>query len=380
MSETTTAAGRNGHASINGQLYDAARERFLTLPEARQSEFLTALATDKPLQSMNGHGPNTNTAGGDILIPPVTPVAELLTRTFDPLVFLVDGIIARGHLAMLGGRPKSGKSWLGLQLAQAIDTGAPFLGRTTKHARALYIALEDGERRVYQRCQLLRWKPTDAGVLFAVARFDGDGGPGPGVTQIAHWAADYKFIVVDTLIATLSGRANENDNTAMGAIVNELARVAHETDAAILLIHHTGKGAAENVFDTLRGASALRGGYDVGMVLERKQDEREAVLHMESRDVDLTSLTIRQADSGAGWEALGTGAEIKTIRAGRRIVEAIRDHGDGQTAEELATAIGISPQTVRKQLTNAEDRGLVKREKVRREGALKPVDIWFLTG
>lgn len=369
---TTAAAG-----GVNGQLFDAARGRFMALPEARQAEILAGIAADTPL-SVNGHGPGMISPRSELLIPQPRALADLLKQQFDPLSFLVDGILARGHLAMLGGRPKSGKSWLALQLAQAVDTGAPFLGRTTQQGRVLYVALEDGERRVHQRCNLLRWQPQDAAVLFNIARFDGDGGPGPGVAQIAQLATTYQLVIIDTLIATLSGRANENDNTTMGAIVNELARIAHDADSAILLIHHTSKGAAENVFDLLRGASALRGGYDVGMMLERKQNEREALLHLESRDVDCASLTIRQSDNGAGWETLGNGAEIVTIRAGRRIVEAIHEHGEGLTAEELAVAIGTSPQTVRQQLTVAEGNGLVRREKARRSGSGKAPDAWYL--
>lgn len=368
-------AWRNGQhpaASVNDAL-------FAKLSEPEKAVALAHVAQRPPA---NGHGPAAVSAtaalASGVFIPQPKPLADLLDKKFAPLAFLVTSILARGHLAVLGGRPKSGKSWLALQLARAVDLGEMFLGQTTQQARVLYIALEDGERRVYQRSQVLKWQPKAAAVLFDIARFDGDGTVGPGVAQVAHLANNYDLVIVDTLIATLSGRANENDNAAMGAIVNELARVAHETDTAILLVHHTGKGAAENVFDLLRGASAIRGGYDVGMILERKQDEREAVLHMESRDVDLSSMTIRQADNGAGWESLGTGAEIKTIRAGRRIVETIQEHGEGLTAEELATAANITRQAAQKQLNVAEGHRLVRREKMRRGGASKPVDLWYI--
>src|SRR5690606_13611128 len=143
-----------------------------------------------------------------------------------------------------------------------------------------------------------------------------NGQPGPGLAQIEAIIGDYDLVIIDTLIATLSGRISENDNAAMGVIVNELARMAHDYNKTILLVHHMGKGSAENIFDLLRGASALRGAYDVGLLLERKQNEKEAVLHLESRDVDTLTMTIRQAGQGAGWESLGDGSEIANIRAG----------------------------------------------------------------
>ena len=70
-----------------------------------------------------------------------TPGKDLYDRVYPPRQFLIDGILARGNLAMLGGRPKSGKSWLAFQLAQAIDAGMPFLGKATTKTNVLYMAL-----------------------------------------------------------------------------------------------------------------------------------------------------------------------------------------------------------------------------------------------
>lgn len=335
----------------------------------------TALWTEPPAAAKES-GAAIHTEA--LYVPQPKPLLELLGQEFAPLEFLLDGILAKGHLAMLGGRPKSGKSWLTLQLAQAVDEGRSFLGKNTGRGRVLYIALEDGERRVYQRCKVLRWRAKWAAVLFAIANFDGDGVPGPGLAQIAALTAHYDLIIIDTLIATLSSKANENDNTQMGAVVNELARIAHDSNTAILLVHHTGKGQAENVFDLLRGASAIRGGYDVGLVLERKQGEREAVLYMESRDTDLADMTIRHAADGAGWECLGGGAEIFKIRAGRKVVQTLTSHGDGVTAEELAGVMRISYAAVHKQLLNAERDNLVCRRPEDSPDSDKPADLWYL--
>lgn len=318
--------------------------------------------------------------GIDILL-----LSDLLAQEFPPLIWLVDELIAKGHLVMLGGRPKSGKSWLVLQLAQAVDTGREFLGRKVRRGRVLYVPLEDGPRRVYQRCNILKWKPQDTAVSFDIAHFNGNGaGDGPGLKQLAAAAPNYDLIIIDTLIAALNGKANENDNVQMGQVINELARIAHEHDTAVLVVHHTGKGSSESIFDTLRGASALRGGYDVGMILERKQDEREAVLHAESRDVDLSSITIEQAQNGAGWEALGNGAVIQEIRAGRKVVKALQDFelengvDVGATAAQLGEIMGISRSSAYRQLRAAEKRGYVFRKADDTAVGKKKPDLWFL--
>lgn len=351
----------------------------------------TAAAITFP-PSSNGHGANGSGAVPDVsavlhLHP--TSLADLLATYMAPLEWLVEGLVARGQLVLLAGRPKSGKSWLALALAQAIDSGRLFLNRETRRGRVLLVALEDGPRRLRGRVETLGWQPARVDVLFELARLDGDGvNPGPGLVQLAGAAPDYDLIVIDTLIAGLSGRADENSNPAMAAVANELAAIARTSDTTILLIHHTSKATHEDIFHTIRGASALRGSYDAGWVLDRKREEREALLHMESKDADNTTFTIRQAEGGAGWQLLGSGVELGNIRAGRKVVEALQNEGDGVTADELAKTLGITRQAAGKQLRAAEAAGVVRRERQQGgQGLLledgggpprKEADLWFL--
>jgi hypothetical protein len=190
-------------------------------------------------------------------------------------------------------------------------------------------------------------------------------------------ASEYDLIIVDTLIAALSGSVDENSNTEMGAIGGALRNIARQNDAAVLLVHHTGKGAKEDPFATLRGASALRGSYDVGLILERGVDDREALLHIESRDFEGSQLTVRQAADGGGWELLGSGLVMSKIRAGKGVVKALLEHGDGRTKDDLASLMEKDPSSVFRQLQNAEDGGYVIR-KQDPDAAGKPADLWYL--
>ena len=324
-------------------------------------------------------------AGGDIagLSPSSSPMAmrDLLAHQFRPQEFLVDGLFAKGHLVILGGRPKGGKSWLALQLAQCIDTGADFLGRETMQARVLLYALEDGDRRIQQRAMAIDWQPHNADVLFSIANLDdGQGGRGPGVEQIYEYTEEYDLIIVDTLITAMSGRTDERDNSAMGRLINDLATVAHKTDTAILIIHHTGKASnPDDIFATLRGASAIRGGYDVGFVLERKPGEREAILHAESRDLDIRNMTLRQADNGAGWDYVGDAHEIEKVRAGRKVLETMMENdatGDGMTAKQLAELRKVTVATIGRQLNRLEADGYICKQEQPSARMGKEPDVW----
>jgi KaiC/GvpD/RAD55 family RecA-like ATPase len=342
---------------------------FSQLTEAQQAAALAYVATQDPTAA-------TPAAATPLL---VESFADLVAQDFPPQQFLVDGLIPAGQLVMLGGRGKAGKSWLVLQLVAAVDRGILFLGKPTKRGKVLYLALEDGRRRMNQRPKVLRWQPSPAvDISFRVANFD-HGGDGLGHIRQAIADKRYDLVVIDTLIKTLSAAADENSNTEMAAICNELADMAHDSGAAIVIVHHTSKVKTENPFDNLRGASAIRNAYDVGLLLRREHNQREATLHVESRDFDVDDMTIKQADNGAGWEYLGDAAVGVALAAGRIGVADLLAAGDGSTTAEIAAAVNKSVQSVRGTMNTAAKHFLVVNKPEKDDTGKKSVDRWYLT-
>ncbi len=298
--------------------------------------------------------------------------AALYARTHVPRLFVVDGLIKQGDLALLAGRPKSGKSFLLLQLAQAIDSGTAFLGRGTTYQAVLYLALEDGERRIHERLHARTWTPSRTGFAFGLLPL-GDGGMG----QIEATIDGFDVIVIDTLRAACGADADENDNAKMGGIVQRLADVAHRMTKTIVVSHHTRKGEAEDAFELIRGAGAIRAAYDLGILLQRKTGESEATLKIESRDIEAEDMTIR-FEGATGWSYEGNGARIEDIRAGRRVVAALREMGDDKTVEEIAENLKVSANAAGQQLRAAEKDGKVARQPSSDSGGRKPRDLWRL--
>jgi hypothetical protein len=86
--------------------------------------------------------------------------ADLDAEQFDPLEFAVDGLVPEG-LGILVGPPKLGKSWLVGDIGLSVAGGGIALNtiRATKRP-VLYLALEDGKRRLQSRSRLiLRGQP-----------------------------------------------------------------------------------------------------------------------------------------------------------------------------------------------------------------------------
>src|SRR5262249_33618279 len=80
--------------------------------------------------------------------------------TFPPLRFVLPGLIPEGA-SLLVSRPKLGKSWLVLDLAIATAGGLFILGFKPSPGAVLYLALEDGRRRLQRR--MTKLLPTSSG-------------------------------------------------------------------------------------------------------------------------------------------------------------------------------------------------------------------------
>jgi AAA domain len=146
--------------------------------------------------------------------------------TFPPLNYLLPGLIPDG-LTLLVARPKLGKSWLALDIAIAAASGRLVLGDLKPaQGEVLYLALEDGPRRLQRR--LTKLLPTfsgtwPAGLTFATKWSRSDQG---GLADIENWiksAKNPRLIVVDTMAqfrkpASGQGNTYQEDYNAGAAL------------------------------------------------------------------------------------------------------------------------------------------------------------------
>ena len=91
----------------------------------------------------------------------IRTAAEVMRATTGPAKYCVESRVPCG-LVIIGGRPKSRKSWYALQLAIAKAAGGRFMGVSTPAGRVLFIALEDNDRRMRQRLEFFGLTPETA--------------------------------------------------------------------------------------------------------------------------------------------------------------------------------------------------------------------------
>lgn len=224
---------------------------------------------------------------------------DLFALDLAPPAMIAPGLIAAG-LNIIGGNPKSGKSWAALQLAHAVATGSYFLGVKVSQGRALYMALEDTRYRLKHRMQGVSLSPTPL-LEFATESQTLARGGFAAVDDYLAERGDVKLVVIDTLArvkdtAVGGGNAYENDSQ-LGAALQGLA---FSGDIALVVVHHMSKAGNKDFLLSLSGSAGLPGAADVVMGLERRRNESDAKLHITGRDLEEKIMHITW--TAKGWQ------------------------------------------------------------------------------
>ena len=324
----------------------------------------------------NGYAPPEDVAATAPFLRALS-LADLDRMEFPPTRWVVDELIPAGALVLVVGRPKAGKSLLAVDLAASVALGDTFLDRATAHGAVALAPAEDAFSLVRDRL----WTRLGAERAAPLYVIPADGSLDQSIRlddprsfeQLAALIGLLKpaVLILDPL-RELHHR-KENDADEMAALLRPLRQLAHETDTAIILIHHRNKHASDPTLAT-RGSSAITGGVDVVITLERSDEgdddaddsltpDQVLTLRVEGRYGPRKRLAARLG-VGLRWHATTTRAD-DDLSAADRIRRHLEVTGEELTADELVEATGVAKRTVQNTLTE-----LVKRPaRVLRHGA-----------
>jgi hypothetical protein len=172
--------------------------------------------------------------------------AELsLIPDFD---YLVDGLIPSGGMISIFGASASGKTFLALDIARAIETGVEWRGRAVKQGLVVYVAAEGASGFPARLSAYKKTRPDLAYGAFRLIRNCPNLGEVPGdmralVSSIKSAADEHgsppAAIFVDTLSQTLAG-ANENGDGMTSMIFNCQTLLKEFPGVSVFVIHHVG--------------------------------------------------------------------------------------------------------------------------------------------
>lgn len=183
--------------------------------------------------------------------------------------YIVDSLIPRGGLTILGGAAKTGKTTLCMQLMHDIITQNTFLNKRIVHneenpVKTLYITNEDSETLCFSRILAIFGEDEGVENVEIVVSKELRYADGTLLSFVEAAAEEgYNLFVIDNFRSFGVDSGIEKD--ASGAKLTErlqwMTEMCEELNISIILIHHTRKtgqnGRSVNVADELAGGSAI---------------------------------------------------------------------------------------------------------------------------
>ena len=205
---------------------------------------------------------------------PVQRAADLSAQA-DRAAWLVEGLWAEQAVGILGGEPKCCKSFLALDMAVGVASGAPCLRRfaVRRTGPVLLFPAEDALHVVRQRLEgICAAARTDLHQLplyvITAPRLLLDLPQDRERLRQTVAAIQPALLVLDPFIRL--HRADENASKEIAPLLGYLRELQREFHLAVLLVHHVRKRSAKDrPGQALRGSSDLHGWGDSNLYLRR---------------------------------------------------------------------------------------------------------------
>lgn len=328
--------------------------------------------------------------------------------------YLVQGILTEGACGFIAGEPKCYKSWVGLDLALSVATGADFLGhfRVQDPGPVLYIQEEDPAPTLKNRSAKI-WvnKSTDkfelvknddeAGLYWLPPEQDETFDPNinayiqNGVILSSEpwqmWLDEtlakgmdgepYRLLIIDTLMMT-AGEVDENRSQEMTTkIFKPLKVLARKHNVAIQVVHHMGKSEKSRPGQRMLGAVANHAWAEDSIYLSRSG---LVDIRMDLESKTIPASTYRMSDlNNLGWtpsiaawrpddepekqQYASAGGSTPKARKSRQpnrpdpILTMLTENPLGMSTAQLAQALTLDRSTVHRRMTRLLDDEKVER-------------------
>lgn len=213
---------------------------------------------------------------------PVQRLSRIEPPHPDAPIWLVEGLWTAAGVGFLGGLPKQGKTWLALEIAVAVASGRPCLGRyaVPNPGPVLVHCVEDGPQAVRARvaglCRArnLNFDRLPIGWLDASPlRLDRPGDQLRLEATIAWSKA--RLLVLDPLVRLHAG--DENAVADISRLLSFLRALQRAHGVAILIVHHVRKASSSEPGQALRGSGDLHSWGDSNLYVLPTADGKQLV-------------------------------------------------------------------------------------------------------
>ena len=290
---------------------------------------------------------------------PIQSLVQIDATEYPPLKWAVPGLIPSG-VTILAGPKSRGKSFIVLDFALAVQAGGHALGGILcEQGDVLYLALEDGRDRIKHRSRaILQGRPAPNVTVATEWRVLPD-----GLEDIETWidgTPKARLVIIDVL-AKVKGSPDRHRGVYDQdyALITPFHALARKHRIAIVLVHHTNKGMADDPVLRISGSMGLSGAADTTLVLSRNARDPNGTLDVRGRDVPEREIALQfDPDTGCVME-LGPAADFRKTEQRRQILRTLIGGGP-MTPIEVAEALGKNRSAIRYLLMQMRKTGEIR--------------------
>ncbi|MFI3141988.1 MAG: AAA family ATPase [Clostridia bacterium] len=265
---------------------------------------------------------------------------KLMQTNYPPLKFSIEKILPQG-IFILAGSAKIGKSWLSLDICNAVANGTDFWSYSVSLGEVLYLALEDTHPRLKSRLQRIEEENETENLHFAISAKGITNGLIEQIKAFIEAYPNTKLIVIDTLERVRNSAQDKSMYSCDYRDINKLREVVEGNTITLILVHHTRKMYDPDPLNTLSGSTGLVGAVDGVWVLEKEnRTEGKGKLTIANRDTEGFCFNVEFEKEHCKWKFLG-------INDGRE-----KDETDDQFCQLINDFLGVQFMGTASELVN----------------------------
>jgi len=275
-----------------------------------------------------------------------------------PIDYIISDLITNSSLNVFYGEAGSKKTYSALSMAVAVSHGKDWLGFNTKKCPVLIIDEESGEKRLSRRLnETMRGMDCESsGQLYfiSLAGFKLDNKDDVRTIESEINKLGARLVIFDALADIMDG--DENAKKDVQPVMNNLRKIADNTDSSIILIHHANKGGG------YRGSTAIKASSD--LMIQVSSDLDESIVNFKTeknRDGNFVSWSAEAVWEGEVFYMQSTTPIQKTSAREEYVLEYLMENGESTVVDIMKNSTGCTPQGAKKAVYSLSKQKLIVR-------------------
>ena len=300
---------------------------------------------------------------------PVQKVGEIMPSQEPP--WLIEHLWQMSAAGIIGGQPKCCKSWFGLEMAVAVASGMPCMGRfkVVKTGPALIYLAEDASDQVRGRIEgICRARSVALSsldlLLITMPSLRLDSPDHQRQLRATIAAMRPRLLLLDPLVRL--HRLDENSSREISGLLGYLRELQRKFDLAVILTHHSSKRERSRPGQGLRGSGDLHAFGDSNIYLARKRDgliqvttEHRGSAAIEPFAIELISEGESAALSMVNADLMQNDTEKNQATLSQRITEHLSYVSSPISKAQLREALRVNNQKLGDTLHDLQKQGSI---------------------